>query len=100
MSQNVDVVRRLYEAFETRDNVLPFEVYDREIEWYPGPIEGVGFEPPEDLQPLAAQRSRRQCAPRNGLPAANWGQMPAVLDPLGARRTPPPDTTEVPARDS
>ncbi len=33
MSQeNVDVVRRLYEAFETRDNVLPFEVYDAEIE--------------------------------------------------------------------
>ena len=45
MSQaNVEIVRRLYEAFETRDNALPFEVYDPEIEWYPG-VPGVGFEP-------------------------------------------------------
>ena len=45
MSQeNVEIVRRLYEAFETRDNVSPFEFYDPEIEWYPG-VPDVGFEP-------------------------------------------------------
>jgi uncharacterized protein len=46
MSQeNVEIVRRLYDAFETRDNALPFAVYDTEIEWYSGGLEGVGFEP-------------------------------------------------------
>ena len=46
MSQeNVEVVRRLYQAFETRDNVFPFEVYDPDIEWYSGAPDGVGFEP-------------------------------------------------------
>ena len=40
----MEIVRRLYEAFETRDNVSPFEVYDPEIEWYAG-VPGVGFEP-------------------------------------------------------
>ena len=45
MSQeNVELVQRLYEAFETRDNVWPFEIYDPEIEWYAGAADGVGFE--------------------------------------------------------
>jgi ketosteroid isomerase-like protein len=39
----MELVRRLYEAFRTHDNVWPFEVYDPEIEWYPGAL-GVGFE--------------------------------------------------------
>src|SRR2546421_934953 len=41
--ENVELVRRLYEAFETRDNVWPFEVYGPEIEWYSG-FDGLGFE--------------------------------------------------------
>jgi ketosteroid isomerase-like protein len=43
--ENVEIVRGLYDAFETRDNVWPFEVYDAKIEWYPGALDAVGFEP-------------------------------------------------------
>ena len=45
---NVEIVRRLYEAFKTRDNVWPFEVYDPEIEWEEsdaGELVSAGFEP-------------------------------------------------------
>jgi ketosteroid isomerase-like protein len=31
--ENVEVVRRLYEAFSRRDNESPFSVYDPDIEW-------------------------------------------------------------------
>jgi ketosteroid isomerase-like protein len=32
-STNVELVRRLYDAFKARENSWPFEVYDRDIEW-------------------------------------------------------------------
>lgn len=46
-AQNVEIVRRLYEAFRTRDNTWPFEVYDPEIEWENSDagLPSVGFEP-------------------------------------------------------
>jgi ketosteroid isomerase-like protein len=32
-SQNVEIVRRLYECFRERDNETPFKFFDLEIEW-------------------------------------------------------------------
>jgi hypothetical protein len=31
--ENVELVKRLYEAFSTGDNAWPFEVYEPDIEW-------------------------------------------------------------------
>jgi ketosteroid isomerase-like protein len=43
-SDNVEIVRRLYEAFRRRDNETAFRLYDRDIVWAVGDFEALDID--------------------------------------------------------